>query len=58
MRNRFQPGRDFLICLTKKLNELSDDVFVPPIEERGRDTRIAGTARTPNAVHVVINVRR
>ena len=56
MSNRLQPTRDFLVCLPKQLNEISDDVLVAAVEKRSADTGVTGTAGTPDAMDVVVNV--
>jgi hypothetical protein len=47
-----------LVGLTKKLDEITNDVFVAPIEEGGADTSVSGTSCAANAMNIVIDVRR
>ncbi|TFB02208.1 hypothetical protein CCMA1212_005838 [Trichoderma ghanense] len=51
-----KEGRNLLVGLLEKVDELADDATVAAVEESGGDTSVSGTTGTTNAVHVVVNV--
>jgi hypothetical protein len=56
MSDRLQPTRDFLVCLPKQLDEISDDVLIAAVEKRSADTGVTRAAGTSDAMDIVINV--
>jgi hypothetical protein len=54
--NALQEGRDFLMSLLEKVNQLTDNTTVATVEEGSGDTSVTRTTGTTNAVNVVINI--
>ena len=54
--NRLEPSRNLLICLTKKFEEVTDNVPVAAVEEGSGTTSVTGATSTTNAVNVIIDV--
>jgi hypothetical protein len=51
-----KEGRDLLVGLLEKVDELADDATVATVEESGSDTSVSGTAGTTNTVDVVVDI--
>lgn len=56
MNDSLEPTRDLLVCLTKKLDEVTDDVFVTTVEEGSGTASVAGTTSTTDTMNVIIDV--
>ena len=56
MNDGLEPTRDLLVCFTKKLDEVTDDVLVATVEEGGGTTGVTCTTSTTDAMNVVIDV--
>ena len=50
-----EPARNLLVCFTKKLEKVTDNVAVAPVEEGSRETDITRTTRTTDTMHVRLN---
>ncbi|ROV91474.1 hypothetical protein VSDG_07154 [Cytospora chrysosperma] len=51
-----EEGRNLLVGLLEKVNQLPHDTPIAAVEERGRDTSVTSTAGTTDTVHVVVDV--
>ncbi|KAF3062751.1 hypothetical protein CFAM422_010726 [Trichoderma lentiforme] len=51
-----KEGRDLLVGLLEKVNELADNTTVAAVEEGGSNTSVSSTAGTTNSVDVIIDI--
>lgn len=49
-----QPRRNFLVVLVQQLAQFAEDVGILFVDKGERRTRVTGTARTTNAVDVIL----
>lgn len=49
-----QPRRNFLVVLVQQLTQFAEDVGILFVDKGERRTRVTGTARTTNAVDVIL----
>jgi hypothetical protein len=58
MSNGLEPSRGFLVCLTKKLDKVTNDVPVTTVEESGGNASVTSTTSATNTVDIVVDVGR
>ena len=56
MNNGLEPSRDLLVCFTKKLDKITNDVLITTVEEGGGATSVSSTTSTTDTVNIVIDV--
>ena len=56
MNDGLEPSRGLLVCLTKKLDEVANDVLVAAVEEGGGNTSVTSATSTADTVNIVVDV--